>query len=120
MSRVAVVGATGAVGIEILECLTKRGFSIKELRLLASQRSVGKQLPFKGQQHTVQLLDDNAFEDIDVAFFSAGGSLTKRFAPAVMEAGAALIDNSSAYRMTPGVPLIVPEVNPTAVSEVCF
>jgi len=118
MSRVAVVGATGAVGKEILRCLDVRKFPLKELRLLASSRSAGSTVSFQGKDHTVGLLDEDAFEDIDVAFFSAGGGLSKQFAPAVTKAGATMIDNSSAFRMTEGVPLIVPEVNPEALNEV--
>ena len=115
MSRtytVAVVGATGAVGVEMIETLAKRRFPVKKLRLFASERSVGKQLQFQGEPVPVELLRDDVFAGIDFALFSAGASRSKEFAPAAVKAGAVVIDNSSAFRMEPDVPLVVPEVNP--------
>ncbi len=115
MSRgynVAVVGATGAVGIAMIETLEKRNFPVKKLRLFASERSVGKKLPFKGRQIPVELLTVDVFQGIDFALFSAGAARSKEFAPAAVNAGAVVIDNSSAFRMEPDVPLVVPEVNP--------
>ncbi len=114
--NVAVVGATGAVGQQMLEVLAERNFPIKELRLLASERSVGKFLEFNGEQHMVQLLDKDAFEGIDIALFSAGGERSEEFCPIAAAAGAICVDNSSAWRMDPEVPLVVPEVNPQDIA----
>lgn len=115
--RVAVVGATGAVGGEFLQCLETRRFPVGELRLLASARSKGKTLPFSGRAHPVQELTDASFAGVDIAFFSAGGGISKKMAPVAVEAGAVVIDNSSAYRMDPQVPLVIPEINPEAVDR---
>ena len=109
--HVAIVGATGAVGIEMLKTLEKRGFPVGKLTLLASARSAGKTLPFKGGEIAVQELTAASFEGVDVALFSAGGSISKEFAPFAVQAGAVVIDNSSAYRMDPAVPLVIPEIN---------
>ena len=110
--NVAVVGATGAVGIEMMETLEKRNFPVKNLRLFASERSVGKKLKFKGADVTVELLTKDIFKGIDFALFSAGAGRSKEFAGAAVAAGCVVIDNSSAFRMEPDVPLVVPEVNP--------
>ena len=110
--NIAVVGATGAVGVEMIETLEKRGFPVKNLRLFASERSVGKKLKFKGADVNVELLKADVFKDIDFALFSAGASRSKEFAPGAAIQGAVVIDNSSAFRMEPDVPLVVPEVNP--------
>ena len=110
--NVAVVGATGAVGIEMIETLEKRNFPVKTLRLLASERSVGKKLKFRRQDVTVELLTADVFKGIDFALFSAGASRSKEFAAAAVNAGCVVIDNSSAFRMEADVPLVVPEVNP--------
>ena len=118
--RVAVVGATGAVGEEFLRVLDQRAFPIDELTLLASSRSAGKRLAFAGEEHEVKELTAESFADIDLALFSAGGSISETFAPAAVEAGAVVVDNSSAFRMTDGVPLIVPEVNPDALGEIAI
>ncbi len=115
--RVAVAGATGAVGQEMLKVLADRQFPVGELKLLASERSVGKTMEFNGQTLTVELLDDNAFKDIDFALFSAGASRSKQFRQACLDAGAVMIDNSSAFRMDEDVPLVVPEVNPEDVKK---
>ena len=108
----AVVGATGAVGIEMIQTIEKRKFPVKQLRLFASERSVGKRLMFQGGEVAVELLQASVFPGIDFALFSAGASRSKEFAPAAIRAGTVVIDNSSAYRMDPEVPLVVPEVNP--------
>lgn len=115
--KVAIAGATGAVGTELIKLLEQRNFPLSELRLLASSRSVGKQLSFKGEMITVQELTTGAFDGIDIAFFSAGASRSIEFCPSAVEAGAVVIDNSSAFRMDEGVPLVVPEVNPDAAFE---
>lgn len=110
--NVAIAGATGAVGIEMIETLEKRNFPVKNLRLLASERSVGKKLKFKDTEITVEELKADSFKDIDFALFSAGASRSKEFAKNAVDAGAVMIDNSSAFRMDADVPLVVPEVNP--------
>jgi aspartate-semialdehyde dehydrogenase len=109
---IAVVGATGAVGVEILRVLERRNFPVAGLKLLASKRSVGKTLEFKGKPYKVEELTAAAFKGVDIAFFSAGAGRSREFAPAAKAAGAVVIDNSSAFRMDPNVPLVVPEVNP--------
>jgi aspartate-semialdehyde dehydrogenase len=108
---VAVVGATGAVGVEMARCLEQRNFPVRELRLLASQRSVGKTQRFRGRDVAVAELTEDSFAGVDIALFSAGGSISKRFAPIAVRAGAIVIDNSSAFRMNEEVPLVVPEIN---------
>ncbi|NIP39137.1 MAG: aspartate-semialdehyde dehydrogenase [Candidatus Dadabacteria bacterium] len=115
--NVAIAGATGAVGVEMISILEERNFPVKKLTLLASKRSVGKCLPYKGQQIKVAELTTDSFKDIDIALFSAGGDRSREFAPAAAELGAVVIDNSSAYRMDPQVPLIIPEINPGAISD---
>jgi len=109
--HVAVVGATGAVGIEMLKTLEKRNFPVGKLTLLASARSVGKKLKFRGEDHTVQELKKDAFKGIDIGLFSAGGNISKEFAPIAAEAGCVVVDNSSAFRMDDNVPLVIPEIN---------
>ncbi|NJR66306.1 MAG: aspartate-semialdehyde dehydrogenase [Leptolyngbyaceae cyanobacterium CRU_2_3] len=113
--RVAILGATGAVGTELLSLLDQRRFPVAHLKLLASPRSVGQQLIFQGEALTVEALDEQAFENIDLVLASAGGSISKAWAPKAVEAGAVVIDNSSAFRMDVQVPLVVPEVNPKDV-----
>ena len=108
---VAVVGATGAVGVEIVQCLERRRFPLSELRLLASARSAGRHLRFAGHEQPVQELTERAFDGVDVAIFAAGGSVSRRFAPLAVRAGSIVIDNSSAFRMQADVPLVVPEIN---------
>ena len=110
--NVAVVGATGAVGVEMQKTLEKRNFPVKNLRLLASARSAGKEMQCLGKTWTVEELTHDSFKDIDVALFSAGASISKEFAASAVKAGAVVVDNSSAFRMDPTVPLVVPEVNP--------
>ncbi|MGN0836182.1 MAG: aspartate-semialdehyde dehydrogenase [Akkermansia sp.] len=109
--RVAIVGATGAVGVEILSCLETRHFPLVSLKLLASKRSAGKQVRFRGQMLTVEELTEESFGDVDIALFSAGGDISRRFAPIAAAAGAVVIDNSSAFRQEADVPLVVPEIN---------
>ena len=113
--NVAVVGATGAVGEEFLTVLAERNFPIKNLKLLASSRSAGKTIKYAGRNYTVEELTKDSFKDVEIALFSAGGSISKQFASAAVAAGAVVVDNSSAFRMTEGVPLVVPEVNPEAI-----
>ncbi len=115
--HVAVVGATGAVGIEMIKTLEKRQFPVGKLTLLASARSVGKKLKFNGQDVTVTELTKDSFAGIDIALFSAGGSISKEFAPIAAKAGCVVIDNSSAFRMDPTVPLVVPEINAADVKN---
>jgi len=115
--NVAIVGATGAVGQEFLTVLAERRFPIRNLRLLASARSAGKQVEFAGATHTVEELTKDSFADIKFAFFSAGGSVSREFAPAAVRAGAVVIDNTSAFRMKDGIPLVVPEVNPEQIHK---
>ena len=115
--HVAVVGATGAVGIEMLETLEKRNFLIAKLTPLASARSAGKTLPFRGEKIAVQELTNDSFDGVDIALFSAGGRISKEFAPAAVEAGAVVVDNSSAFRMDDSVPLVVPEINAADVAR---
>ena len=115
--NIAVAGATGAVGGAMLETLARRQFPINELRLLASARSVGKKLIFQGKEIAVQEMTKDSFAGIDVALFSAGGSRSLEFAPAAAAAGAVVVDNSSAFRMDPEIPLVVPEVNPHAIAQ---
>jgi aspartate-semialdehyde dehydrogenase len=115
--NVAIAGATGAVGQEFLTVLAERKFPIKHLKLLASARSVGKEMHFAGQSYPVEELTHDSFEDVQIAFFSAGGSISKEFAPSAVKAGAVVIDNTSAYRMKEGIPLVVPEVNPEMIHK---
>jgi aspartate-semialdehyde dehydrogenase len=114
--KVAVVGATGAVGAEFLRLFEERNFPIASLTLLASKRSVGKTAIYKGETYTIGEATPESFEGIDFAFFSAGASRSRELVPAALAAGATVIDNSSAFRMDPNVPLVVPEVNPDAVT----
>ncbi len=109
--HLAIVGATGAVGIEMMKVLERRNFPVASLRLLASPRSAGKSLEFRGEQIVVEPLTENSFKGIDIALFSAGGGISKEFAPHAVKAGAIVVDNSSAFRMDAGVPLVVPEIN---------
>ncbi|MCU0751910.1 MAG: aspartate-semialdehyde dehydrogenase [Akkermansiaceae bacterium] len=114
---VAIVGATGAVGVEMLLCLEQRNFPLGGLKLLASSRSAGKRMTFRGAEITVEELTHDSFKDVDIALFSAGGGISKEFAPSAAAAGAVVIDNSSAFRMEADVPLVVPEINPQAAKN---
>ena len=109
--NVAIVGATGAVGREFIGCIESRGIAVKSLKLLASARSAGKTAPFRGQDLVIEELTDDSFEGVDIALFSAGSGISKHYAPLAVKAGAVAVDNSSAFRMDPDVPLVVPEIN---------
>src|SRR5260370_3082263 len=109
--HVAVVGATGAVGSEMIKTLEKRNFPVGKLTLLASSRSVGKKLKFKGEQLTVTELTKDSFDGIDIALFSAGAGISREYAPIAAQVGCVVIDNSSAFRMDEQVPLVIPEIN---------
>ena len=115
--RIAILGATGAVGTELLQLLAERQFPIAELKLLASPRSAGQTLEFKGETLEVKPVEAHAFEGIDLVLASAGGSISKAWARQILDAGAVMIDNSSAFRMDADVPLIVPEINPEAAAH---
>ncbi len=120
MSRyvnVAILGATGAVGKELLELLAERKFPIKQLKLLASHRSAGSKIKFRGEELTVEAVSDESFKDVDIVLASAGGSTSKTWVKKAVAAGAVVIDNSSAFRMDADVPLIVPEINPEAAAS---
>ena len=114
--NVAILGATGAVGQEFLNLIEERNFPFAELKMLASKRSAGKKIQFMGKEYTVEEATDDSFKGVDIALF-AGGAASKTFAPAAVKAGAVVIDNSSAFRMDPEVPLVVPEVNPEAIAN---
>jgi aspartate-semialdehyde dehydrogenase len=115
--NVAVVGATGAVGEQMREVLEERQFPVGELRLLASERSAGQFLPFQGHQIRVEVLNEESFKDIDIGLFSAGGSVSTKFAPLAVKAGAVVVDNTSVFRMEPDIPLVVPEINAKQISQ---
>jgi aspartate-semialdehyde dehydrogenase len=120
MSRqyhVAIVGATGAVGVEMLDVLERRNFPVGKLTLLASPRSAGKTLKFRGEDVPVQALGADSFAGVDIALFSAGGGISKEYAPLAVKAGAVVVDNSSAFRMEDNVPLVVPEINGADVKQ---
>lgn len=114
---IAIVGATGAVGVELLKCLETRNFPVSELRLVASARSAGKRMQFRGRDVIIQELNKLSFEGVDVAFFSTGATITKKFAPFAVAEGAQVIDKSSTFRMDPDVPLVVPEANGAALVD---
>ncbi|MEB3225025.1 MAG: aspartate-semialdehyde dehydrogenase [Synechococcus sp.] len=115
--NVAILGATGAVGAELLQLLEERNFPLNNLKLLASPRSAGKTLTFKGQPITIEAVTPESFRGVDIVLASAGGSTSKQWAKAIVDAGAVMIDNSSAFRMDPEVPLVVPEINPEAAQK---
>jgi len=114
----AIVGVTGAVGQEFLQVIKERNFPYGSLKLLASARSAGKTQEFEGETYTIEELTENSFEGVDIALFSAGGSISKKLGPVAEKAGCIVVDNSSAFRMTEGVPLVIPEVNPDAMAHV--
>jgi aspartate-semialdehyde dehydrogenase len=114
--HVAVVGATGAVGNEMIKVLEQRQFPVGKLTLLASERSKGKELTFRGQAYPVEVLDENSFKGVQIGLFSAGGSTSEKFAPIAAQAGCVVVDNTSAFRMVPEIPLVVPEVNPEDIA----
>ncbi len=115
--EVAVVGATGAVGNEMVSTLEERNFPVAGLKLLSSKRGAGTRIEFKGKYYTAEVLDENSFKGIDIGLFSAGGSVSEKFAPIAGKAGCVVIDNTSAWRMDPMVPLVVPEVNAHAIAR---
>lgn len=115
--RVAILGATGAVGTELLRLLEERQFPLADLKLLASPRSVGASLPFRGEAIPIEAVSDRAFQDVDIVLASAGGSTSKAWVDTIVKAGAVMIDNSSAFRMEPQVPLVVPEINAEAARQ---
>ncbi|MFP4298061.1 MAG: aspartate-semialdehyde dehydrogenase [Spirulinaceae cyanobacterium] len=115
--RVAILGATGAVGTEIIQLLEERNFPVADLKLLASERSAGKTLKFKGESLTVEAVNENAFQEVDLVLASAGGSISQTWLPIAAKAGAVSVDNSSAFRMDGQVPLVVPEINPEAAAH---
>lgn len=117
LPHVAIVGATGAVGVEMLLCLEQRNFELSDLTLLASARSAGKTVIFRGKEIVIKELTHDSFQGSDIALFSAGGDISREFAPSAAAAGAVVIDNSSAFRMDEGVPLVVPEINPEAAKN---
>ena len=115
--KVAIVGATGAVGREMLRCVFQFNFPFESIKLLASARSAGKEVEFEGHTFVVEELTENSFEGIDVAFWSAGGSISEKYMPYAVKAGCVNIDNTSHFRMDPDVPLVVPEVNAYALKD---
>lgn len=115
--NVAIVGATGAVGVELMECLERRNFPVRSLKLLASPRSAGRTYSFQGRQVAVEALTADAFTGVDIALFSAGATISREFAPIAAAKGCVVVDNSSAFRMQPEIPLVVPEVNAAAMGE---
>ena len=114
---VAVVGATGAVGNEMIRILEDRNFPVGKLKLLASERSLGKSLEFRGKSYPVEVLTEDSFGGVQIGLFSAGGSISEKFAPIAARAGCVVVDNTSAFRMVPEIPLVVPEVNPEAIAQ---
>ncbi len=115
--NLAIAGVTGAVGQEFLSIIEQRNFAFDSLKMLASSRSAGKKIDFKGKTHVIEELTEGSFLGIDIALFSAGGGRSKQFAPAAVNAGAVVVDNSSAFRMDPEVPLVIPEINPEAIGQ---
>ena len=108
---VAIVGVTGAVGAEFIATMDKRNFPVRKLKALASARSAGRTIDFRGEKIAIEELTERSFEGVDIALFSAGGGISRKFAPAAVKAGAVVVDNSSAFRMDPNVPLVIPEIN---------
>src|ERR1700748_3446720 len=115
--EVAIAGVTGAVGGEFIATLNKRGFPVRKLKALASARSAGKTLDFRGERIVIEELNERSFDGVDIALFSAGGSISRKFAPVAVRAGAVVVDNSSAFRMDPNVPLVIPEINARRIRE---
>ena len=114
---VAIAGVTGAVGAEFIATMDKRGFRVGKLKALASARSAGKTIDFRGERIVIEELSENSFEGVDIALFSAGGGIARKFAPIAVKAGAVVIDNSSAFRMDPNVPLVIPEINASRIND---
>jgi aspartate-semialdehyde dehydrogenase len=114
---VAIAGVTGAVGAEFIATMNRRGFRVGKLKALASARSAGKTIDFRGERVVIEELTERSFEGVDIALFSAGGGISRKFSPVAVKAGAVVIDNSSAYRMDPNVPLVIPEINANRIRE---
>ena len=114
---IAIAGVTGAVGAEFIATMDKRGFRVGKLKALASARSAGKTIDFRGQKVMIEELDENSFEGVDIALFSAGGGISRKYAPIAVQAGAVVVDNSSAFRMDPNVPLVIPEINADRIRD---
>jgi aspartate-semialdehyde dehydrogenase len=114
---VAIVGVTGAVGAEFIATMDRRGFRVGRLKALASARSAGKTIDFRGEKIVIEELGDNSFDGVDIALFSAGGGISRKYAPVAVKAGAVVVDNSSAFRMDPDVPLVIPEINAVRIRE---
>src|SRR5215510_1315839 len=114
---VAIVGVTGAVGAEFIATMDRRAFPVGRLKALASRRSAGKSVAFRGKQIVIEELTERSFDGVDIALFSAGGSISRKFAPIAVKAGAVVVDNSSAFRMDPNVPLVIPEINAGRISD---
>ena len=115
--NIAIVGASGAVGEQMRQVLEERKFPVGEMRLLASERSAGQFLEFDGRQHRIGVLNENSFENTDIALFSAGGTVSAKYAPLAVSAGAVVVDNTACFRMAPDIPLVVPEVNASAIRD---
>jgi aspartate-semialdehyde dehydrogenase len=114
---VAIAGVTGAVGAEFIATMDRRGFRVGKLKALASARSAGKTIGFRGDRIVIEELDENSFDGVDIALFSAGGGVSRKFSPIAVQAGAVVIDNSSAFRMDPNVPLVIPEINANRIGD---
>ena len=114
---VAIAGVTGAVGAEFIATMDKRAFPVRKLKALASARSAGKTIDFRGQKVVIEELNENSFQGVDIALFSAGGGISRKFAPIAVKAGAVVVDNSSAFRMDPDVPLVIPEINADRIGD---
>jgi aspartate-semialdehyde dehydrogenase len=114
---VAIVGVTGAVGAEFIATMDRRGFRVGRLKALASARSAGKTIDFRGERIVIEELGDNSFDGVDIALFSAGAGISRKYAPVAVKAGAVVVDNSSAFRMDPDVPLVIPEINAVRIRE---
>src|SRR5215472_11252869 len=114
---IAIAGVTGAVGAEFIATMDRRKFPVRRLKALASARSAGKILNFRGQEVVVEEFNERSFEGVDIALFSAGGSISRKFAPLAVRSGAVVVDNSSAFRMDPNVPLVIPEINAIRIRD---
>src|SRR6266436_1283082 len=114
---VAIAGVTGAVGAEFIATMDKRAFGVGKLKALASARSAGKTIDFRGQKVMIEELNESSFEGVDIALFSAGGGISRKFTPIAVKAGAVVVDNSSAFRMDPNVPLVIPEINANRIAD---
>src|SRR5882757_9831646 len=114
---VAIAGVTGAVGAEFIATMDRRGFRVGKLKALASARSAGKTIEFRGERIVIEELNERSFERVDLALFSAGSGISRKFAPVAVKAGAVVVDNSSAFRMDPNVPLVIPEINANRIGD---